>query len=145
MLIIRPIIYLLAMLLAVASPPARATPELRAGLGADVLLKGGMAMGSVSAGPFSALAWDNHNYGLGLSYRFGPPVGWNAGIGGIVVRHLDEDVGTRLNLLFRGSYCGERLCLSYAHISHGAGLGIEPRRANSGLNFLYLEIRFGAP
>ncbi|HEX5477743.1 MAG TPA: hypothetical protein VFX09_07800 [Burkholderiales bacterium] len=145
MLIIRLIVYLLAAMLAGAPAAARAVPELRAGLGADVLLKGGMAMGSLSAGPFSALAWDNHNYGLGLSYRFGDPVGWNAGVGGILVRHLDEDVGTRLNLLLRGSYCGRRLCFSYAHISHGAGLGIEPRKANSGLNFLFLEFRFGNP
>jgi hypothetical protein len=41
----------------------------------------------------------------------------------------------------RGGYCGERLCLSFAHLSHGAQLGIQGDAANFGLNFLFLEYR----
>jgi hypothetical protein len=36
----------------------------------------------------------------------------------------------------------ENVCASFAHISHGAALGIETEKANSGLNFLYLEYRY---
>jgi hypothetical protein len=36
----------------------------------------------------------------------------------------------------------ETVCASFAHISHGAALGIETEKANSGLNFLYLEYRY---
>ena len=53
-----------------------------------------------------------------------------------------DDIGTNLNLLFRLSYCGKRICASFAHISHGGALGIETDKANSGLNFLYLEYRY---
>lgn len=65
----------------------------------------------------------------------------NAGIGAIAARRTDDDVGTHPNALLRGSYCGEQLCLSYAHISHGSSLGIARGKPNSGLNFVYLEYR----
>ncbi len=62
-------------------------------------------------------------------------------MGGIAVRHVDDDLGMHLNFLLGASYCREIFCLSYAHISHGALLGIERDAANSGLNFLFLEHR----
>jgi hypothetical protein len=77
-----------------------------------------------------------------VSHRFGSRgSGWSASLGGIVVRRTVEDVGTHLNFLLGASHCGEALCLSYAHISHGALLGIERGATNSGLNFLFLEYR----
>lgn len=103
--------------------------------------KAGMAMGSLALGPFSFYVWDHHNYGASLAYRFGARVGWNAAAGGILVRRTDDDLGTHLNVLLRGSYCGQKLCLSYAHMSHASGLGIERHEANSGLNFVFLEYR----
>lgn len=117
-----------------------ARSEVRLGAGADIVHKHGMAMGSAAAGPFSFLVWDK-NFGGALTYNFGPRVGWNAGLGAIIARRTDEDVGTHPNALLRVSYCGEQLCLSYAHISHASGLGIAKGEANSGLNFLYLEYR----
>lgn len=54
----------------------------------------------------------------------------------------ERRVGTRLNFLFRFSYCGKELCLSFAHISHGSALGISDDEPNSGLNFLLLEYRY---
>ncbi len=96
---------------------------------------------SATLDPVALFAW-SHNFGVGLAYPIGGRVGWNGGIGAIYVRREDENVGTRLNLLARVSYCGERLCLSYAHISHGAALGIADDVANSGLTFLYLEYRY---
>ncbi len=116
--------------------------EIRAGAGIDVIHKRWMRVVSVEIRPASFLAWDNGNYGVGLTYDFGRRTGWNAGIGGIVTRRTDDDLGTRLNLLARGSYCGEHLCLSLSHISHGSGFGIHRHSANSGLNFLILEYRY---
>jgi len=115
---------------------------VRAGAGVDVVKKAGMPMASLSADAFSFLAWDNNlNFGAGLSYPFGRRKGWNGAVGGILVQRLDDDIGTHLNFLFRASYCGEAVCLSYAHISHGSGLGIQTEKANSGLNFVFLEYR----
>lgn len=125
-----------------AGAAAGEPPEVRLGAGMDVVHKSGMAMVSLAVRPLSVFVWDNRNYGLGLSYGFGQRVGWNAGVGGMLVRRTDDDVGTRLNLLLRGSYCGQSVCLSYAHLSHGSALGIERRKANSGLNFVFLEYRY---
>lgn len=126
-----------------AAPISRAQDarsEVRLGAGADIVHKDGMAMASVAAGPFSFLFWSG-NYGAALTYNFGARVGWNAGVGAIIARRTDEEVGTHPNALLRGSYCWEQLCLSLAHISHGGDLGIEKGKANDGLNFLYLEYR----
>jgi hypothetical protein len=113
----------------------------RIGAGIDLIHEQGMPMVSAALYPASFLLWD-HNFGVGLTYPVGPRVGWNAGLGGVLVRREDGNVGTRLNLLGRLSYCGEKLCLSYAHISHGSALGIRNNDANSGLNFLFLEYRY---
>jgi hypothetical protein len=113
----------------------------RIGAGVDVKNQEGMAMASVALYPASLLVWEG-NFGVGLTYPIGPRVGLNGGLGGILVHRKDDDVGTQLNFLFRGSYCGQKLCLSFAHISHGGAIGIETDKANSGLNFLYLEYRY---
>ena len=113
----------------------------RIGGGVEVSHQDGMAMGSLALYPASLLVWEG-NFGAGLTYPIGPRVGWSGGLGGILVHRKDEDVGTHLNFLFRLSYCGRKVCASFAHISHGAALGIETDKANSGLNFLYLEYRF---
>jgi hypothetical protein len=115
--------------------------ELRIGAGVDFAEKANMAMAAVKLGPLTALAWDNNNYGIGATWDFGSRVGWNAGIGGFVARRTDEDLGTQLNLLFRGSFCTEKVCFSLAHLSHGAGLGVASSKANSGLNFFFVEYR----
>ena len=93
--------------------------ERRIGTGFDFVHQQGMPMISVELSPVSVLAWET-NAGVGLTYSFGSHVGWNASLGGIVVRREDEDVGTRLNLLFRVSRCGKDLCLSFAHSSTAA-------------------------
>lgn len=117
--------------------------ELRIGAGWDVKHKPTMLMGSLRADPLSLLVWDSGlNFGVGLSHRFGSRGrGWSASVGGIAVRHVDDDLGTHLNFFLGASYCREVFCLSYAHISHGALLGIESHATNSGLNFLFLEYR----
>ena len=134
---------LLVVLLLVALPCMAQEPghDLRLGAGADILHERGTAMASLSMDGFSLLAWNSGNFGVGMSYRVGSRVGWNGSLGGIAVRHTDEAVGTHLNFLVRASYCGERLCLSFAHLSHGAQLGIRRDAANGGLNFLFLEYR----
>jgi hypothetical protein len=113
----------------------------RIGAGVDVAHQAGMPMASVALYPASLMVWED-NWGVGLTYPIGPRVGWSGGVGGIYVHRTDDDLGTNLNLLFRVSYCGENVCASFAHISHGAALGIETEKANSGLNFLYLEYRY---
>lgn len=115
--------------------------ERRVGTGFDVIHQQGMPIVALELSPIAVLAWEN-NSGVGLTYPIGPRVGWNANVGGILVRHEDGDVGTRLNFLFRFSYCGKELCLSFAHISHGSALGIRDDEPNSGLNFLFLEYRY---
>jgi hypothetical protein len=113
----------------------------RIGAGADVVHQGGMPVVSLALYPASVLVWEN-NWGLGLTYPIGPRVGWSGAVGGIYVHRTDDDVGTNLNFLFRLSYCGQKVCASFAHISHGEALGIATDKANSGLNFLYLEYRY---
>jgi hypothetical protein len=113
----------------------------RIGVGLDVVHQDGMPMVSVALYPASVLVWEN-NWGLGLTYPIGPRVGWSGAVGGIYVHRTDDDVGTNLNFLFRLSYCGQKVCASFAHISHGEALGIATDKANSGLNFLYLEYRY---
>jgi hypothetical protein len=115
--------------------------DVRLGAGADVLHQRGKAVVALTADSFTLLAWNNANFGAGVSYRLGRPTGLSGSIGGIVVHHTDEDVGTHLNVLLRASYCGEKLCLSYAHISHASFL-FAADAANSGLNFVFLEYRF---
>lgn len=117
--------------------------ETRAGAGADVVKQKAMVALSLKAGPLLALAWESGNGGLGATYDIGQATGWRAELGGFYARRGDEDLGTRLNFLLRGGYCWRRLCAMYSRLSHGAGLGIERHRANSGLNFLMLELRFG--
>ena len=115
--------------------------DRRIGTGVELVHQDGMAAMSLTLSPAELLVW-SQNSGVGLTYRFGRERGWNAGLGGIVVRRTDEDLGTRLNFLLRASYCAKELCLSFAHISHGGGIGIYDDKANSGLNFLFLEYRY---
>jgi hypothetical protein len=115
--------------------------EGRIGAGLDVIHESGMPMASLSLYPVSVYAW-SHNFGVGATFEMGKRVGWNAGVGGIVVRHVDDDLGTNLNFLLRASYCGQKVCLSFAHISHGGVIGIREDANNYGLNFLYLEYRY---
>jgi hypothetical protein len=121
------------------------TPSLfkegRIGAGADVIHEAGLPMAALSLYPVSVYAW-SHNFGVGATFEMGKPEGWNGGIGGILVRTLDEDIGTHLNFLLRASYCGRKLCLSLAHISHGGVIGIREEANNYGLNFLFLEYRY---
>ena len=135
---------LVAVLLAAVPHAASAQGQprgLRVGAGVDVLHERGMAILSVAADPFVLFAWDRFDVGLGASHRFGGLEGWSASAGGIAVRRRDGDLGTHFNFLVGASYCGKAACLSFAHISHGAVLGIERDAANSGLNFIYLEYR----
>jgi hypothetical protein len=113
----------------------------RLGAGLDIVHQPGMPMASLALYPASFLVWED-NWGVGLTYPIGPRVGWSGAVGGMYAYRTDDDIGTNLNFLFRLSYCGEKLCLSFAHISHGEALGIETDKANSGLNFLYLEYRY---
>ena len=125
-----------------AAPAARAAePDLRVGAGLDVIHKRGAVVAAVTFQPASVYVWDNDNFGVGLTYRFGGPKGWSFGAGGIAVYSTDETVGTRLNFLGRLSYCWDKACASFAHISHGRVFGLATHEANSGLNFLYLEYR----
>ena len=52
------------------------------------------------------------------------------------------DVKSASQPLFNASYCGKEMCLTFSHVSHGAAIGIETDKPNSGLNFLLLEYRF---
>lgn len=114
----------------------------RIGAGVDVIHEKGMAMGNVSWYPVSLYLWER-NYGVALAYPFGKPRGINAELGGMLVRNIDENVGTNGNFFARVSWCPGRVCLSFAHISHGAGIfRIRDNEANKGLNFLFLEYRY---
>lgn len=138
---IRPVAFIAAAVL-FAAPAARAAePDLRVGAGLDVIHRRGAVIAAVTLQPVSFYAWDNDNFGVGLTYRFGGPKGLSFGAGGIAVYSTDETVGTRLNFLGKLSYCGEKLCASFAHVSHGRIFGLATHEANSGLNFLYLEYR----
>ena len=99
-----------------------------------------MAVASLKAGPFTVLAYDRIA-AVGLTKDFGRREGWSSGIGAAAVSETSVEVGTHLNFLLRLSYCRKLACLSYAHISHGEGLGIAKNRPNAGLNLLMLEYR----
>ena len=114
----------------------------RVGLRPDVIHEKGMAVGSVSLYPASLYVWER-NYGVALAYPVGRPTGINAEFGGILVRNVDEDLGTNGNFFMRASWCRTRFCLSFAHISHGGGIfGIRDDVGNKGLNFLFLEFKY---
>ena len=114
----------------------------RVGAGSDVIHEKGMPVASVSLFPASLYVWRS-NYGIALAYPIGRPRGFNAELGGILVRNLDENVGTHANFFTRLSYCRDQACLSFAHISHGGGLfGIRSEVGNKGFNFLFLEYRY---
>jgi hypothetical protein len=134
-----------ALLLAstVLSLPGQAAEsglDLRVGAGVDIVHEQGMAVASLKAGPFTVLAYDRI-VAAGITRDFGRREGWSSGIGAIVVSEKSGEVGTHLNFLLRLSYCHGEACLSYAHVSHGEGLGIAKNRPNAGLNFLMLEYR----
>jgi hypothetical protein len=113
----------------------------RIGAGSDVIHDKGMPMAIVTLTPASVLVW-SHNAGLALAYPFGRRAGLNGSAGGILVSNVNEDVGTYLNFYGTVSYCGRKLCLSFAHISHGKGiLKIREDAPNHGINFLFLEYR----
>ena len=114
----------------------------RIGAGIDVIHEKGMAVANVSLYPASLYVWEK-NYGVALAYPIGKPQGLNAELGGILVRNLDENIGTNGNFFARLSWCWTRACLSFAHISHGAGIfKIRDNEANKGLNFLFLEYKY---
>ena len=114
----------------------------RVGAGIDVIHEKGMAVANLSLYPASLYVWRG-NYGVALAYPIGQPRGASAEIGGIVVRELDDNVGTHANFFTRVSWCGARACLSFAHVSHGASVfGIRDDVGNKGLNFLFLEYRY---
>lgn len=114
----------------------------RIGAGVDVIHEKGMAMGNISLYPASLYVWER-NYGVALAYPIGKPQGLNGELGGILVRHLDENTGTNGNFFARVSWCWTRVCASFAHISHGAGIfRIRDDEPNKGLNFLFLEYKY---
>ena len=114
----------------------------RVGVGADVIHDKGMPGAILTLAPVSVLLW-SHNAGVALAYPFGRRVGFGGSLGGIMVRNLNDDVGTHLNFYVSASYCRQRWCLEFAHISHGAGLfQIRDDAANHGINFLFLEYRY---
>ena len=114
----------------------------RIGAGIDVIHEKGMPVANISLYPVSAYVWE-HNYGVALAYPFSLPRHFNMELGGILVRHIDENVGTNGNFFLRGSWCPGKVCVSFAHISHGAGtFKIRDNEANKGLNFLFLEYRY---
>ena len=116
--------------------------EGRVGAGIDVIHEKGMPMANVSLYPASLYVWRS-NYGIALAYPIGKPRGFNAELGGILVRNLDENVGTHANFFTRLSYCDDRACFSFAHLSHGGGVfGIRDEVGNKGFNFLFLEYRY---
>jgi len=114
----------------------------RIGAGADVIHEKGMAVANISLYPASLYVWER-NYGVALAYPIGQPRGINAEFGGILVRNVDETLGTNGNFFTRVSWCGKHACLSFAHISHGGGVfGIREDAGNKGLNFLFLEYKY---
>jgi len=116
--------------------------EGRVGLGVDVIHEKGMPVASVALYPLSLYVWER-NYGVALAYPFNLPRHFNMGIGAILVRNRDENVGTNGNFFVRASWCPGKVCLSFAHVSHGAGVfKIRDNEANKGLNFLFLEYRY---
>ncbi len=126
--------------LACSAQETSSRSDTRIGVGTDVVHRRYTAMGAVKYGPLTAYVWER-NLGLGATFEMGRKVGWNAGVGAILVAKVDDTVGTHLNFLLRASYCLTKVCLSAAHISHGTDLGILPNRENDGFNFVYLEYR----
>ena len=131
---------LASIVLPLAGQAAEGGLDLRVGAGVDIIHEQGMAVASLKAGPLTMLAY-HHIAGVGLTKDFGRREGWNSSLGVIVVTDKSEEVGTHLNFLLRLSYCHKEACLSYAHVSHGEGIGIARDRPNAGLNFLILEYR----
>ena len=116
--------------------------EGRIGAGADVVRDKGNAMAIATLTPASVLVW-GHNAGFALAYPFAKRNGLNGSAGGILVSNLNAEVGTHLNFYGTLSLCGERLCLSYAHLSHGKGIfRIREDAPTGSLNFLMLEYRY---
>jgi hypothetical protein len=116
--------------------------QVRIGVGSDVIHDKGMPAAILTLAPVSVVAW-SHNAGVALAYPFGQRVGFGGSLGGILVRNLNDDVGTHLNFYVSASYCRTRWCLEFAHISHGAGIfKIREDAANHGINFLFLEYRY---
>jgi hypothetical protein len=114
----------------------------RIGIGSDVIHDKGMPGGILTLTPVSVLAW-SHNAAVVLAYPVGPRRGVNADFGAVLVRNLNDDVGTHLNFYAGASYCFTRFCLKFAHISHGARVfGIRDDAPNHGINFLFLEYRY---
>jgi hypothetical protein len=114
----------------------------RIGAGIDVIHEKGMAVANVSLYPASLYVWEK-NYAMALAYPVGKPLRLNAEFGGILVKNLDSNIGTHGNFFARISWCWTKACLSFAHISHGAGLfNIRDNEANKGLNFLFLEYKY---
>lgn len=131
---------LLCLLPACAVADNELIGDLRVGAGADILHEQGLAMASVSLYPATVMAWHD-NYAVALAWPFGKRKGWNGNVGLLYLDHKMRGLGTNLNLVAQISYCGGRFCLSGAHISHAAGIGIEKDKPNSGLNFVFLEVR----
>jgi len=112
------------------------------GVGSDVIHDKGMPGAIVTLAPVSLLLW-SHNAGVALAYPVGPRNGLKGNFGGILVRNLNDDVGTHLNFYATASYCWEKWCLEFAHVSHGRGLfNIREDAANHGINFLFFEYRY---
>ena len=114
----------------------------RIGAGIDVIHEKGMAVANVSLYPASLYVWRTElRRGARLPDRQ-PARASTPRFGGILVRNLDENVGTNANFFTRLSWCWTKACLSFAHISHGAGIfKIRDNEANKGLNFLFLEYK----
>jgi hypothetical protein len=140
----KPFALALALLLpfACAAADGLIKRDFRVGLGGEFIHERWTGAMTVKYGAAQGFFWHN-NHGLGLTWDFGELKrrGFNAGVGGVVIRETNGSVGTHLNFLFRGSYCRTRWCLSVAHISHGSDLGIRQDKENDGLNFLFLEYR----
>jgi hypothetical protein len=116
--------------------------EGRIGAGMDVIRDKGNVVAIATLAPASVLVW-GHNAGFALAYPFAKRNGLNGSFGGILVKNLNQEVGTHLNFYGTLSFCGERICLSFAHISHGKGIfDIREDAPNGGLNFLLLEYRY---
>lgn len=115
----------------------------RLGLGADVIHEKGMPAAIVTLTPVSVLVW-SHNAGVALAYPFGRFAnGLHGSFGGILVKNLDQLTGTHLNFFGTVGYCRTRVCLSFAHVSHGRGaFNIREDAPNRGLNLLFLEYRY---
>ena len=109
-------------------------------VGADVLHEPGQPVIIGQYNSIVVIHWGT-NYGLGHSgVAYGKV--WQVGLGGIVVAHRDELVGTNLNFLPWAKYCPSSYCFAFTHISHGAVFGIAPDRPNGGMNFLAIEVPF---